>query len=70
MTKCLACEALEQDGQLLAEWQARTRYLLVDEYQDINEAQCRLIQLLAAGHPDGLFAVGDDDQSIYSFRGR
>ena len=65
----LACEALKSDGALLASWQARARYLLVDEYQDINEAQCQLIQLLSAAHPDGLFAVGDDDQSIYSFRG-
>jgi superfamily I DNA/RNA helicase len=65
----LACEALKSDGALLASWQARARYLLVDEYQDINEAQCELIQLLSAAHPEGLFAVGDDDQSIYSFRG-
>jgi len=65
----LACEALKADADLLAEWQAKTHYLLVDEYQDINEAQCELIQLLSAGHPEGLFAVGDDDQSIYSFRG-
>ena len=65
----LACEALKADAGLLAEWQGRSHYLLVDEYQDINEAQCELIQLLSAGHPEGLFAVGDDDQSIYSFRG-
>ena len=65
----LACEALKADPALLAEWQRKTHYLLVDEYQDINEAQCELIRLLSAGHPDGLFAVGDDDQSIYSFRG-
>jgi DNA helicase-2/ATP-dependent DNA helicase PcrA len=42
---------------------------LVDEYQDINQAQCDLIQLLTEGQTKGLFAVGDDDQSIYSFRG-
>lgn len=65
----LACEALKADRDLLVKWQAKTRYLLVDEYQDINEAQCELIQLLSSGHPEGLFAVGDDDQSIYSFRG-
>jgi superfamily I DNA/RNA helicase len=65
----LACETLEANPDLLGEWQDRTRYLLVDEYQDINEAQCQLIQLLSAGNPEGLFAVGDDDQSIYSFRG-
>jgi superfamily I DNA/RNA helicase len=39
---------------------------LVDEYQDINQAQCDLIQLLTEGQTKGLFAVGDDDQSIYS----
>lgn len=65
----LACEVLKANADLLAEWQAKTHYLLVDEYQDINEAQCELIQLLSASHPEGLFAVGDDDQSIYSFRG-
>jgi len=65
----LACEALKADPSLLAEWQGKARYLLVDEYQDINEAQGELIHLLSAAHPDGLFAVGDDDQSIYSFRG-
>jgi DNA helicase II / ATP-dependent DNA helicase PcrA len=65
----LACEVLTCQQDLLAQWQGRARYLLVDEYQDINEAQCQLIQLLSAGHRQGLFAVGDDDQSIYSFRG-
>lgn len=65
----MACKALRADADLLAEWQDKTHYLLVDEYQDINEAQCELIQLLSAGNPKGLFAVGDDDQSIYSFRG-
>ena len=42
---------------------------LVDEYQDINAAQFELIKLLSAAHREGLFVVGDDDQSIYSFRG-
>jgi len=65
----LACRVLRENEDLLAEWQKRTRYLLVDEYQDINEAQCELIQLLSADHRAGLFSVGDDDQSIYSFRG-
>jgi len=65
----LACEALRANASLLAQWQGRARYLLVDEYQDINEAQCKLIRMLSAGNPDGLFAAGDDDQSIYSFRG-
>jgi superfamily I DNA/RNA helicase len=65
----LACKALRSDTALKKLWQAKTRYLLVDEYQDINEAQYELIRLLTEKQIDGLFAVGDDDQSIYSFRG-
>lgn len=65
----LAIEALKTESATLSRWRERTRYLLVDEYQDINAAQCEFIRLLAQGNPDGLFAVGDDDQSIYSFRG-
>lgn len=65
----LACEILERDQQVASEWRSRTRYLLIDEYQDINQAQFCLIKLLSQGQCDGLFAVGDDDQSIYSFRG-
>lgn len=65
----LACSALRNDSGLRSEWQTKTRYLLVDEYQDINRAQYELIQLLTEGQKEGLFAVGDDDQSIYSFRG-
>jgi DNA helicase-2/ATP-dependent DNA helicase PcrA len=65
----LSCQALISDAKLRSQWQSKTRYLLVDEYQDINQAQCELIQLLTQSHEDGLFAVGDDDQSIYSFRG-
>ena len=48
--------------------QNRCRYILVDEYQDINQCQFELIQLLATKHRN-LFVVGDDDQSIYSWRG-
>lgn len=65
----LACEILRKDGNLRDLWKKRTRYLLVDEYQDINKAQCEFIQLLSENQEDGLFVVGDDDQSIYSFRG-
>ena len=64
----LACELLH-DESLLNTWQSKTKYLLVDEYQDINQAQCELIQLLTNCQGEGLFVVGDDDQSIYSFRG-
>jgi DNA helicase-2/ATP-dependent DNA helicase PcrA len=59
---------LEEDGELRQRWQARFRYLLVDEYQDTNAAQLRLLGLLAGVHKN-LCVVGDDDQSIYAFRG-
>lgn len=65
----LACEALRNSPEIAEQFKKKTRYLLVDEYQDINQAQCELIQLLSAGQTDGLFVVGDDDQSIYAFRG-
>lgn len=65
----LACDILKQDAELLRECQSSARHLLIDEYQDINADQHRLIRLLAGGQEDGLFAVGDDDQSIYGFRG-
>jgi superfamily I DNA/RNA helicase len=65
----IACKILESFADALQEYQALAKHLLVDEYQDINEDQYRLIKLLSAANPSGLFAVGDDDQSIYSFRG-
>jgi len=65
----LACKVLRENEKLRSEWKKRTKYLLIDEYQDINQAQCELIQLLTENQTEGLFVVGDDDQSIYSFRG-
>ncbi len=56
------------DPELLQKWQKRIRYLLVDEYQDTNLAQYQLVRLLV-GNRGGLTVVGDDDQSIYSWRG-
>jgi superfamily I DNA/RNA helicase len=65
----LACKLLREKSDTLAKYQAQCKHLLVDEYQDINAAQFDLISLLSQGQRDGLFVVGDDDQSIYSWRG-
>jgi ATP-dependent DNA helicase Rep len=59
---------LETDEEARLGWQERLRYLLVDEYQDTNTAQYRLVRALA-GARGAFTAVGDDDQSIYSWRG-
>jgi ATP-dependent DNA helicase Rep len=59
---------MESDAEVKEKWQNRLRYLLVDEYQDTNAAQYRLLKLLA-GARAAFTAVGDDDQSIYSWRG-
>ncbi len=61
-------ELFKADAQVLSAYQDRFRYIMVDEYQDTNTAQFELIRLLAAGHRN-LCVVGDDDQSIYKFRG-
>ncbi len=53
---------------ILANWQKRFRYILIDEFQDINRLQYENIKLLAQPE-NNLFIVGDDDQSIYGFRG-
>ncbi len=60
---------LEKDDVILKEYQKKAKFLLVDEYQDINAAQFKLIELLSRRNRNGLFAVGDDAQSIYGFRG-
>jgi ATP-dependent DNA helicase Rep len=59
---------MDSDAEAREKWQDRLRYLLVDEYQDTNAAQYRLMRLLA-GARAAFTAVGDDDQSIYSWRG-
>lgn len=61
-------QLLERDAEALARWRRRIRYLLVDEYQDTNSSQYRLVKLLV-GDRGALTVVGDDDQSIYAWRG-
>jgi DNA helicase-2/ATP-dependent DNA helicase PcrA len=63
-----AVRVLEQDAGALERWRARFSHILVDEYQDTNRAQYVIIQMLAATHRN-LMVVGDDDQSVYSWRG-
>jgi ATP-dependent DNA helicase UvrD/PcrA len=64
----LTVEVLDRFPEARKKWQKAFRYVLVDEYQDTNHAQYRLLQLLAGEHKN-VFAVGDPDQSIYAFRG-
>ena len=64
----LTVDVLERFPEAREKWQEAFRYVLVDEYQDTNHAQYRLLQLLAEKHHN-VFAVGDPDQSIYAFRG-
>ncbi len=61
-------ELLRERKDILGAWQKKFCYILVDEFQDINQIQYDIIRLLAAPE-DNLFIVGDDDQSIYRFRG-
>ncbi len=64
----LALRLLRDHPAARAELQARFRYVLVDEFQDVNRAQVELVALLAGGRRN-VMVVGDDDQSIYRFRG-
>ena len=57
-----------QRKDILSAWQKKYRYILIDEFQDINPIQWKIMQMLAAPE-NHLFVVGDDDQSIYRFRG-
>ncbi len=61
-------ELLKERKDILGAWQRKYRYILIDEFQDINQLQYDTVRLLAAPE-DNLFIVGDDDQSIYRFRG-
>src|SRR4051812_13045816 len=64
----LTVDVLERFPEARERWQKAFRYVLVDEYQDTNHAQYRLLQLLAGKHRN-LCSVGDPDQAIFSFRG-
>lgn len=61
-------ELFDKRKDILGAWQRKFRYILVDEFQDINQLQYDIVRLLAKPE-DNLFIVGDDDQSIYHFRG-
>lgn len=65
---CLTVRLFEQEPDILSHYQNLYRYIMVDEYQDTNHAQYRLVSLLSAKYHN-LCVVGDDDQSIYRFRG-
>ena len=64
----LCCRLLQEDVAVRAYWQRKYKFILVDEFQDVNRAQFVCLQILAKRHGN-LFVVGDDDQSIYAFRG-
>lgn len=64
----LCYELFQKRPDVLAMWQNKFRYILIDEFQDINQVQYDVIKLLAAPE-NNLFVVGDDDQAIYGFRG-
>ena len=65
---CLTVELFQHNKDVLEYYQDRFRYIMVDEYQDTNTAQFKLVSLLASRY-ENLCVVGDDDQSIYKFRG-
>ena len=64
----LCHELFKSRPDILEKWQARFRYILVDEFQDVNKIQYEILKMLALPE-NNLFVVGDDDQSIYQFRG-
>lgn len=61
-------QLFDQRKDILAAWQHKYRFILIDEFQDINRVQYEIVKMLAAPE-NNLFIVGDDDQSIYRFRG-
>ncbi len=65
----LAVRLLRDHEDARRKWQGRYRYLMVDEFQDTNRLQLDLVRFLASGSPPNVCVVGDDDQSIYGWRG-
>lgn len=65
----LAVRILREHGDARVKWRDRFHYLMVDEFQDTNRLQLDLVSLLAHGEPPNVCVVGDDDQSIYGWRG-
>lgn len=64
----LCYDLFRRREDVLAQWQKRFRYILIDEFQDVNQIQYEVVRMLALPE-NNLFVVGDDDQSIYRFRG-
>lgn len=64
----MCCQLFRQRKDILQAWQNKFRYILIDEFQDINRVQYEIVRMLALPR-NNLFIVGDDDQSVYRFRG-
>ena len=64
-----AVQLLSEADEVRDKWRAKVRHLLVDEFQDTNRLQLELVSQLAGGQPPNVCVVGDDDQSIYGWRG-
>ena len=64
-----AVQLLSEADDVRDKWRAKVRHLLVDEFQDTNRLQFELVSQLASGQPPNVCVVGDDDQSIYGWRG-
>jgi DNA helicase-2/ATP-dependent DNA helicase PcrA len=64
-----AVQLFDENPEVRDKWRARVKHLLVDEFQDTNNLQLQLVTHMASGNPPNVCVVGDDDQSIYGWRG-